>query len=114
MSEMGIFHQPSRNTAAIQGMIDNDAPIVPGKSAARISIGGLVSESLSAAPTRSKTKLSDGEAHDLGAIKVWVNEGIITQIGVYSGYRGVLEPGIRIGSTIADVEDCFGCSAEEE
>jgi hypothetical protein len=95
-------------------MIDNDAPIVPGKSAAGIFVGGLVSELLATDPTRSTTKLSDSEAHDLGAIKVWANDGIITQIGVYSGYRGVLEPGVRIGSTIADVEEHFRCSVEED
>jgi len=95
-------------------MIDNSAPIVPGKSAAGISIGGLVKEMLTTATTRSTTNLSSGERHDLGEIKVWAKHGVITQIGVYSGYLGVLEPGVRIGSTIAEVEECFGCSVEED
>lgn len=52
--------------------------------------------------------------YDLGAVKVWSENGVITQIGVSSEYRGALEGGIRIGSTIAEVEDCFGCSVEED
>jgi hypothetical protein len=95
-------------------MIDIDAPIVPGKSAAGLSIGGLVSELLVTVRPRSTTTLSSGERHDLGAIRVWAKEGVITQIGVYSGCWGVLQPGIRIGSTIADVEDSFGSSVQED
>jgi len=86
------------------GMIDIDAQIVPGKSVAGFCIGGLVSEVLRSVRPQSTTKLYGAEKHDLGAIKVWAKDGVITQIGVYSGYRGVLQPGIRIGSTVADVE----------
>ena len=80
-------------------MIDIDAQIVPGKSAAGFSIGGLVSELLVAVRPRSTTKRSRGETHDLGAIRVWAKEGVITQIGVYSGYRGILQSGIRISQS---------------
>ena len=85
-------------------MIDLDAPIVPGKSAAGVFIGSVVNE-LFARVDHSTTKLSSGERHDLGTVKVWAEDGVITQIGVYSGYRGVLQPGIRVGSTISDVEE---------
>ncbi len=95
-------------------MIDFDAQIVPGKSAAGFSIGGLVIELPAAVGPRSTTKLSSDEEHDLGAIKVWAKEGVITQIGVYSGYRGALQPGIRIGATIADVEDSFGSPVQHD
>lgn len=80
-------------------MIDLDAPIVPGKSAAGVFIGSVVSELLATVDAHSTTKLSSGERHDLGTVKVWAKDGVITQIGVYSGYRGVLQPGIRVGST---------------
>jgi hypothetical protein len=95
-------------------MIDIDAPIVPGKSAAGVSVGSLVSELVAAVRPRSTTKRSSGERHDLGAIRVWAKEGVITQIAVYSGYWGIPQPGIRIGSTIADVEDSFGSSVQED
>jgi hypothetical protein len=95
-------------------MIDVEAPIVPGKSAAGISIGGLVSELVATAPTPPRKNLSGAETHDLGSVRVWADHGVITQICVYSGYRGVLEPGVRIGSTLADVEESFGCSVEED
>ena len=81
-------------------MIDIRAPIVPGKLAAGISIGGLVKELLTTVTTQSTTKLSSGERYDLDVIKLWVKNGVITQICVRSGYRGVLENRISIGSTI--------------
>ena len=95
-------------------MIDIRAPIVPGKLAAGISIGGLVKELRTTVTTQSTTKLSSGERYDLDVIKLWVKNGVITQICVRSGYRGVLENRISIGSTIGDVEERFGCSVEED
>ena len=78
--------------ATISSMIDIHAPIVPGKSAAGLSIGDSVTELLLTVPTKSTTKLSSGEKHDLGAIKVWAEDGVITQIGVYSGYGVCYNP----------------------
>ena len=95
-------------------MIDLDAFIVPGKEAAGISLGVGVSELLANVSPQLITTLSDGLKYDLGTVKVWVQSGIVTQIGVYSGYRGILPPAIHIGSTIAEVETCFGCSVTED
>src|SRR6185437_9095357 len=75
---------------------------------------GRVTELLTTALMPSTTKLSSGERHDLGVVKLWTKNGLITQIGVHSGYLGVLENRVRIGSTIAEVEECFGCSVEED
>jgi hypothetical protein len=108
------FLTTTDNTTTISDMIDSNAPIVPGKSAAGISIGDGISELLATAPTLSRAKLSGTETYDLGAIKVWADDGVITQICVCSGYGGVLEPGIRIGSTIAEVEKGFGRSVVED
>src|SRR5262249_2059025 len=95
-------------------MIDLDAPIVPGKSAAGVFIGSVVSELVATVDAPSTTKLSSGVGPDLPTVKVWAKDGVSTQIGVYSGYRGVLQPGIRVGSTISDVEESFGCSVQED
>jgi hypothetical protein len=95
-------------------MIDLDAPIIPGKSAAGVFVGSAVSELLSTVGAHSTTKLSDVERHDLGLVKVWTKDGVIIQVGVYSGYLGMLYPGIRVGSTISEVEESFGCSVEED
>lgn len=95
-------------------MIDLDAPIIPGKSAAGIFVGSDVSELLSTVGAHSTTKLSDEARHDLGLVEVWTKNGVIIQVGVYSGYRGMLHPGIRVGSTISEVEESFGCSVEED
>ena len=73
-----------------------------------------MTEFLSLNHPQSTTQLADAEEHDFQAIKLWAKNGIVTQIRVYSGYRGILESAIRIGSTIADVEDCFAFSVEED
>jgi hypothetical protein len=73
-----------------------------------------MSELLATVHSQSTTRLSIGEKHDLGSVNVWAKDGVIIQVGVYSGYRGVLQPRIRIGSTISDVEDSFGCSVQED
>jgi len=95
-------------------MIDLDAPIVPGQSAAGVLVGSAMSKLLSAAGEHSTTKLSGSERHDFGVVKVWAKNGVIIQVAVYSGYRGTLQPGIRIGSTISEVEKSFGCSVQED
>ena len=43
---MGIFRQLPGRDHYNSGMIDLDAPILPGKSAAGVSVGGAVSELL--------------------------------------------------------------------
>jgi hypothetical protein len=95
-------------------VIDLNAPIVPAKSAAGVSIGDSVTQLLAAIRPRSTRKLYFGESYDLGEIRVWAKDGVVTQIGVYSGYRGNLPPNIHIGSSIADVEKSFGCTVEED
>ena len=50
-------------------MIDLDAPIVPGKSAAGVFIGSVVSELLATVDAHSTTKLSSAVRHDLGTVK---------------------------------------------
>jgi hypothetical protein len=111
MSGMAIFCPPA---TTISRMIDLDAFIVPGKSAAGISIGSGVAGLLATIRPQSETKLSNSVKHDLGAVKVWSRDSIITQVGVYPGYRGILQPAIHIGSTISDVEQSFSCSVEED
>jgi len=104
----------TRKASTIQGMIDLDAPIVPGRSAAGVFVGTAVSELLSTVGAHAITKLSSSERHDLGVVKVWAKDGVIIQVGVGSGYRGMLQPGIRVGSTISEVEESFGCCVQED
>lgn len=107
---MNVMFRQSPEGRYNSGMIDLDAPIIPGKSAAGIFVGSAVSELLSTVGSHSTTKLSDEERHDLGLVKVWTKDGMIIQVGVYFGYRGMLYSGIRVGSTISEVEESFGCS----
>src|SRR5262249_51700847 len=96
------------------GMIDLDAPIVPGRSAAGVFVGTAVSELLLTVDAHAITKLSSEERHDLGMVKVWAKDGVIIQVGVYSGYRGAVQPGLRVGSTISEVEESLGCPVQED
>jgi hypothetical protein len=114
LSVMEMLRQPPEKAATIQAMIDLDAPIVPGRSAAGVAVGSAVSDLLSTVGAHSTMKLSGGERHDLEAVKLWTKDGVITQVGVHSGYRGILQPGIRIGSTISEVEKSFGCSVQKD
>ena len=95
-------------------MLNVEGVIVPGKAAGGVSIGSPVSEFLSLNRPQSTKQLPDDEQPDSGVIRIWAKKGIVTQIGVYSGYRGKLQSAIPIGSTIADVEDYFGCPIEED
>jgi hypothetical protein len=95
-------------------MVDLDATIIPGKGASGISIGTNLRDLPEGTRPQSVTPLlSGGLKHDLGSVKIWSKDGVITQVGVYSGYRGTLRSDIRVGSTLAEVEDCFGCPVEE-
>jgi len=111
MSSMGDISPTITNPYGYNSeMLDLESVIVPAKAAGRVSIGSAVSDFLSFNRPQSTTQLADGEKHDFGAVQIWVKNGIVTQVGVYSGYEGMLQSAIRIGSTIADIEDCFGCS----
>jgi hypothetical protein len=65
-------------------MVDDKAPIVPGKPAAGISIGDLVREVIATAPKQSTTKRSGVETHDLARLR----SGLTTsynQMGPFPG-----------------------------
>ena len=47
-------------------------------------------------------------------VKVWSQNGIVQQIEVDQGYRGLLETRIGIGSTIVEVENSFESEVIED
>jgi hypothetical protein len=90
-------------------MINLDAPIVPGESAAGILVGSDIRDLVGEVPALSKSS-----KHDFGPVKVWSSGKTIKQVGVYSGYRGSLGAGIHIGSTIDEVQHVFACEVQED
>jgi len=95
---------------------DIDAPIVPGKSAAGILIGTESKSLLSEAQPTATKQLQDGVIrHEFGpVVRVWTRQGVVDQVGVSVGYKGLLDGKIGIGSTIAEIEDWCGCPVEED
>ena len=83
-------------------------------SAAGVFIGSDVRMLLAQVKPISTTKLSDCLRHDFGSVSVWSKGNMIDQIGVFDGYQGALHGRIRVGSTIADMEEVFGAQVEED
>jgi hypothetical protein len=95
-------------------VIDLDAPIIPGQSAAGVHLGSST-DSLIQNVEPEQSQMLSGQVIRLvlGAVSAWSTNGIIRQIGVSEGYRGHLANGVRIGVTIAEVESCCGSSVRE-
>ncbi len=96
--------------------IDERAPIIPGVSAAGISVGADIRDIVTRVPASACEQLSQKSSlHRFRSVRVWSSEGIIDQIGVGDGYLGTLfEGAIHLGSTIAEVEEFFGRSPVED
>ena len=93
------------------------APIIPGKSAAGIEVGGTVKGFIQRAMPTLTTEFSTVVVrYEFGpVVKVWVRQGVVDKVGVYAGYHGLLDGKIGFGSTIAEIEDwCRGQVEEDE
>jgi hypothetical protein len=89
---------------------DLDAPIVPGISAGGILIGHIAHLRGGIAKLSSGREIVD----QFQSLKVWSAAGRVIQVGVYDGYRGLIEGRIGIGSSIVDIEEWCGCSVTED
>ncbi|MGH7381027.1 MAG: hypothetical protein ACREKR_02185 [Candidatus Methylomirabilales bacterium] len=90
--------------------IDLTALIEPCKGAAGIRLGEPAENLPRPLAT---TRLTDVERLDFGSVSVWIKAGAVCQIGVREGYRGTLAGVVRIGSTIAEVEQYLGSVTED-
>lgn len=95
-------------------MFDLDAPIIPSESAAGLRIGHLIEDVLVHEKPNATVPLHGAIKYDFGPIHLWVANGTIFQIGVFAGYRGSLCSGIKIGSTIKDIQQAIGPVIEDE
>ena len=95
-------------------MIDLTAPIVPGVSAAGITLRTPI-DPLLVEHGLVQTERRGGRAiYELPSIKIWVVDRLVTQIGVSTGYLGKVNHKISIGSTIREVEELFHLSVVED
>jgi hypothetical protein len=97
-------------------VIDLDATLKPGKSAAGLKLGtraALAADAVS--PRKRKQLAAEAELVDFGPVLVWTKHGMIIQVGVRDGYRGsVANTAIRIGSTLHDVINAIGQVLEDD
>ncbi|HET9914930.1 MAG TPA: hypothetical protein VFQ13_23780 [Anaerolineales bacterium] len=95
-------------------MFELNAPIIPGKSAAGVSLGQSIKPILPANLPTSVEQLSKSEKFSFGSVELWVEDGRVIQIGVRAGYEGTLHSTIGIGSTIAEVQSAIGEVIEDD
>lgn len=99
-----------------------EAPIVPGESAAGIQLGFPIEEILkeqephfiSEEVLNPLVLLPNTTRYRSAMVDLWVRDGIVDQIMVYSDYRGKLMDIIGLGSTIADIEMHIGTMEEDD
>jgi hypothetical protein len=91
---------------------DLDAPIKPGESSAGIMIGSKI-EVLLAQVGLPPSQVVSG-FHKLQSASVWSARGLVVQIGIYEGYRGLIDGKIGIGSSVPEVEAWCGCKVVED
>jgi hypothetical protein len=95
-------------------MLDLNAPIIPGLSAAGIRVGSEHSELAEAGQSKPERIHGNDVKYRLGAVTLWVNDGLIEQVSVRSPYRGKVNGLIGIGDRIADVQAAFGPVVEDD
>ena len=95
-------------------MFDLDADIVPGTGAAGVRLGQPVTDVLSRVDPIRVTELHGSCRYEFGSVDLWVKAGAIFQIGLYQGYRGLIDRRIGIGSTLAELERELGRVSEDD
>jgi hypothetical protein len=96
-------------------MIDLDAPIIPGESAAGLRIGQPQQQILALQPKRTEP-LHNCIKYDFGAVAVWVARKKVSQIGLVKGYRGAfaMAPDVRVGCTLLALEALGEIDVDED
>jgi hypothetical protein len=92
-------------------MLDNNAPIIPGVSAAGFYIGQFIERKgpIGALFVRESIRNSlAGSSEEVRyhseSVDLWVANNVIQQIGVHGTYHGMLLDHITLGMTIEDIE----------
>lgn len=103
-----------QNVSWAADVLDLDATIEPGRTAAGLSIGDPIAP-VAALTGCARASLRNGmERFDFAAVSVWARQGAIEQIGVRGAYTGsVVGTQIGVGSTIKAVQDALGDVIED-
>lgn len=103
-------------------MLDLDAPIVPGESAAGIRVGSRVTDLPADVLARFTVERRVNSClpnavmtiYRSDSVNLWVENRVVDQVEVHGGYRGALKDAVGIGSTVAAVEERIGPVAEDD
>jgi hypothetical protein len=95
-------------------MFDLNAPIIPGKSAAGLSIGQEVVPTMVFSHPIKTIALNDQMKIISDCVTLWIKNNKITQIGVSGKYHGRINDVIGIGSSINEVQRVLGQVIEGE
>ena len=103
-------------------MLNLNAPIVPGVSAAGFHIGQFIERSgpigtpfVREPVHNALDRPSNSVRYCSESVDLWVDNSVIQQIGVHGVYRGKLLGQIALGMTIDDVERLIGpCTEDDE
>ena len=104
----------SKASVSIMSMFDLDAAIIPGESAAGVCVGQTIADILVDEKPNAIVCLRAAIKYDFGIVHLWVTDGSISQIGLFSGYRGLMQSGIKIGSTIGEIQRAIGPVVEDD
>ncbi len=95
-------------------MFDLNAPIIPGKSAAGVHIGQPIEGILAGESPAAVIEINSCTRFEFGTVRLWVENGKVSQVGVYAGYLGTLMQGIGIGATLGEIQSLLGPVVEDE
>ncbi len=88
-------------------------PIVPGISAAGVSLHDPIQQILAAHPSPVVDRFGTTEKYVFDGVSLWARDGRISQIGVRAPYSGKVAEKIGVGSTIGEVVTALGEVAED-
>ena len=102
--------------------VNLDAPILPGKSAAGIELGWTEARVIEAMGSAAQREVIHNpwvattsvlvKLH-VPEVAAWIEDGVVGQIGVFDGYRGLLASKFAIGCRVIDLQE-LGEIGEDE
>jgi hypothetical protein len=102
-------------------MLDLDAPIIPGVSAAGFHIDQFIERSVPIGTPLIREQVHSPIVRSPGTVRyrsesvdLWVANSVIQQIGVHAAYHGKLLDHIMLGMTMEDIERLVGRCIEDD
>ena len=93
-------------------MLNLNAQIIPGHSAAGIRLGQPMVDVLHHTSAQEVEVLPPLTVYRFGAVTVWARDGLVDQIGVFASYTGTLPTGV-VGMPLVEVQRRMGPVVEE-